>query len=147
VAKVIYLDAFVPEDGEAITDLMPGEFAEYVKALADERGHGAMDIPEEFLPPEGSLPEDKREWYVSRIRPHPLATSIQPLRITGAIERIQRAFIRCTGDAEGDPFEAIAARARAEGWPYREIATPHDLQLYDPAGTAELLHDLAGNAA
>lgn len=148
VAMVIYLDAFVPEDGDANIDLMPDEFAEYVRAFADERGHGAMDIPEEFLPPEGALPADKREWYVSRLRPHPVATSTQPLKLTGAVERIPRAFIRCTAeaDADGDPFEPIAQRARSRGWPYREIPTPHDLQLFDPEGTAELLDELAGDA-
>jgi hypothetical protein len=59
-----------------------------------------------------------------------------------------RAFIRCTGGAlggrdDGDPIEAGAARARAEGWPYRELDAPHDPQLFDPAGLAGVLHDLA----
>ena len=38
---------------------------------------------------------------------------------------------------------ACAKRARTEGWPYRELATPHDPQVFDPAGIAALLEDLA----
>lgn len=149
VAQVIYADAFIPEDGQAIIDLMPEEFSEYVKASADERGHGAFEMPDEFLPPEGSLPADKREWYVSRIHPHSVATFTQPLQLSGAIDRIPRAFIRCTADGTDpqDPIERMAERAKAGGWPYREIATPHDLQLFDPEGTAELLEELAGITA
>lgn len=57
------------------------------------------------------------------------------------------AFVRCTaGDpAEsdvGDPIAPMAARARREGWLYRELVAPHDPQLTDPLGTAALLHEL-----
>ena len=40
-----------------------------------------------------------------------------------------------------------AERARAEGWLYRELPTEHDLQLFDPDGTVEVLDDLAKAAA
>jgi hypothetical protein len=43
----------------------------------------------------------------------------------------------------GDPIEACAARARAEGWPYRELSAPHDPQVFNPSGTATVLEELA----
>lgn len=149
VARVIYVDAFVPGDGDRLVDLVPdGDgFSESVRSATDERGHGAVPIPEEFLPPEGMIDDEKRHWYVTRLRPHPAATFTEPLRLSGAVESRPRAFIRCIPtdiDLGGDPIEPMAARARDEGWPYREIAAPHDLQLFDPAGTAKLLHELAG---
>ena len=36
-----------------------------------------------------------------------------------------------------------AARARAEGWLYRELIAPHDPHLFDPTATADVLDELA----
>jgi hypothetical protein len=44
-------------------------------------------------------------------------------------------------------FERIAARARAEGWNYREMAIAHDGILAAPHDVAALLHELAGARA
>jgi hypothetical protein len=76
---------------------------------------------------------------------------MEPVQLTGAVERLPRAFVRCTtGDiAEelgGDPIEVCAVRARAEGWPYRELSTPHDPQVFNPVGVATLLEELSGAA-
>lgn len=70
------------------------------------------------------------------------------MQLTGAVDRVRRAFVRCTTseigeELGGDPIEACAARARAEGWPYRELATPHDPQIFDPDGIADLIAELA----
>jgi hypothetical protein len=76
-----------------------------------------------------------------------LATFAEPLDITGAIDSVDRAFVRCTGDQlghelGGDPIAPAAARARREGWLYRELVAPHDPQLTDPVGTATVLHEV-----
>jgi hypothetical protein len=84
---------------------------------------------------------------VARIRPHPVATITEPVRLSGAIDSVPRAFVRCTGPSGdgGDPnIEPSAARAKAAGWHYRELPTPHDPQLFDPVGTARVLEELAG---
>ena len=77
----------------------------------------------------------------------PLATFAEPVQITGAVESLRRAFVRCTGhevghDLGGDPIAPAAARARREGWLYRELVAPHDPQLTDPVGAATAIHDL-----
>ena len=146
IRLLVYIDALVPEDGQSGLDLLPEGFAEVVRAAADERGHGWVSPPEAVLPPEGLIPEQDRARYVARLRAQPVATFTEPVRITGAVARIPRAFIRCTGNAPdvgGDPIEPMATRARAEGWPYRELHAPHDPHLFDAAGTAAVLHELA----
>ncbi len=37
----------------------------------------------------------------------------------------------------------VAARARAAGWIYRELALPHDPHVFDPDGVAAVLDELA----
>ena len=96
----------------------------------------------------GWTAEDDRASYIARVRAQPLASFAEAVRITGALELLPRAFIRCTGgdlgqDLGGDPIEPFATRAQRDGWSYRELLAPHDPQLTDPAGTAGVLDELA----
>ncbi|HEV2125945.1 MAG TPA: alpha/beta fold hydrolase [Chloroflexota bacterium] len=146
IALVIYIDALVPRDGQSGLDLLPESFGELVRSVADKHGHGWMPIPPVVLPPEGLIPEDERAHYVALLGPQPVATFTEPVRLTGAIDRLPRAFIRCTRstlDVGGDPIAPMASLAQAEDWPYRELAAPHDPHLFDPLGTAAVLHSLA----
>jgi pimeloyl-ACP methyl ester carboxylesterase len=145
IRLLAYLDAFVPDDGQAVKDLVTGEFRDAVVQL-EEGGEGAFPYPEELWPPEGLLPEQTRSRYIARMLPHPLRTMTEPVRLSGKVEGLPRAFVRCTGGENAEPEEEVAsfaARAQAEGWIYREMPTPHDLHLFDPDGTAAILHDLA----
>ena len=145
IALVVYIDALLPEDGQRGLDVLPAGFAEMVQAAADEQGHGWVSIPDAVLPPEGLIPEEDRTRYVTRLRRQPVATFTEPLHLTGAAERLPRAFIRCTGgdlDINGDPIEPMAAHARTEGWLYRELLAPHDPHLFDPRGITAILHEL-----
>ena len=142
VGSIVYVDALVPEDGQSAFDLLPAWFADDAHATADE--HGGVPMPEILEPPRGSVDEETRRRYVERLRPHPLDSFAEPVHLTGAGAHLPRAFVRCTREAlPGDPIAASAARARAEGWAYRELAAPHDPQLVDPDGTAAVLHELA----
>lgn len=148
IALVIYVDALVPRDGQSCLDLLPEAFGDLVRAAAVEHGYGwRIPIPPALLPPEGWIPDEERTRYVARLRDQPLATFVEPVCLTGTLDRLPRAFVRCTaGDLDGDPIAPFAARARAEGWLYRELAAPHDPQLTDPAGTAAVLDELAAAA-
>lgn len=146
IRMLVFVDALIPEAGQSAVDLLPADFAEMVRAAADERGHGWVAIPEALLPPAGLIPEEERARYIARLRDQPAATFTEPVHLTGASARLPRAFIRCTSgqlDVGGDPIEAMAARARAAGWLYRELRAPHDPHLFDPGGTAAILHELA----
>lgn len=150
IALVVYVDALVPRDGQTGLELLPEWFADTVRVVADEQGHGWVPIPPAVLPPAGLIREAERARFVARLRPQPVATFTEAVRLTGAIDRLPRAFLRCTAgdlDVGGDPIVPMAARARAEGWPYRELAAPHDPHLFDPAGTAAILHDLASTVS
>src|SRR5688572_19945458 len=142
IGSIVYIDALVPEDGQSAFDLLPDWFADDAHATADE--HGGVPMPDIFEPPSGSVDEDARQRYVERLRPQPLESFAEPVHLTGAGARLPRAFVRCTREPPpGDPIAAVADRARALGWTYRELAAPHDPQLVDPGGTASVLHELA----
>ena len=149
IASVIYIDALVPSDGLSAFDLLPDEFAELARASAVELGDGwRVPIPPALLPPPGWATEDDRARYIARLRAQPLASFAERVRITGTLQPLPRAFIRCTGgdlgkDIGGDPIAPLATLAQRDGWSYRELLAPHDPQLTDPAGTAAVLDELA----
>src|SRR5690348_7995502 len=100
------------------------------------------------LIPAGSVPEAVRQDYLDRIRAHPAASFTEPIHLTDALESVPKAFVRCTAgeyaeEAGGDPVAAGAAHALEAGWTYQEINTPHDPQVFDAEGIAQLMIELA----
>jgi pimeloyl-ACP methyl ester carboxylesterase len=155
IGLVIYIDALVPLAGQSALDLLPQAFGDLVRSGVDEHGpNWRIPMPQdlsEALFPAGSLPDPIRADYFARVRDQPATTFMEPVRLTGAVGRLRRAFVRCTAGqlAEHvgeDPIEAGARRARAEGWPYRELAAPHDPQVFDPVGIAAILDELTDAA-
>ena len=151
VRGVIYIDALVPVDGQCALDLLPGPFGAIVRrGLAEHGDHWRVAIPDDLvdaLIPSGALPDDIRRNYLARLRDHPAATFADPITLTSAVEGLRRAFVRCTTadfgeEAGGDPIVPCAARAREQGWPYRELATHHDPQVFVPEQLTVLLEEL-----
>ncbi len=152
VGLVVYIDALVPTHGQSGLDLLPEPFVHAIHAGMAE--HGASwrvpmppDLWDQLVPP-GSIPDDRGSAYAARVTDHPVTAFTDPIRLTGAIDRLSRAFVRCTGgvyagDLSDDPIEPIAARARTESWAYRELPAPHDPQVFDPDGIAAILDELA----
>ena len=147
VGRVVYLDALVPRDGEAGVDLIPGRFADDIRRgmLADGPAH-RIPVPEALLPPPGCAPEAIRQRYIARLRPQPVLTFTEPARVSPTT--VESTFIRSTrsnvGHAEDDPIAAMALRAQAAGWDYREIDATHDPHLSHPDAVVALLSELAG---
>lgn len=144
IGLVIYVDALVPRDGQSALDLLPEWFRSEAPATADAQGR--VPMPAVLEPPQGWIDERERIRYLRRLRPQPLGSLSEPVRLSGAVDHLPTAFVRCTRAAPpGDPIAAMAARAHAHGWAYRELAAPHDPQLLDPDGTAGLLDELVAS--
>jgi pimeloyl-ACP methyl ester carboxylesterase len=152
IRQVIYVDALVPHSGQCALDLLPEGFGDMVRAGLEQHGsRWRVPMPvdlREALMPAGAIPERVRADYLVRIRDHPAAAFVEPVQLCGAIEQLPRAFVRCTTgnlaeELGGDPIEACATRAREAGWPYRELAAPHDPQVFNPIGIATLVGELA----
>ncbi len=144
IRLLVYLDAFVPHDGESLHDLIP-EFVDALLAAAGERGDGRGPHPEELLPSEEALGEGAVR-YTERVRPQSTATMTEYVRLSGGVNSLPKAYVECTG-YEDSVMEPFVARAESEGWLHRKLATEHDLHLYDPEGAVEILDELAAASA
>lgn len=138
---LVYLDAYVPEDGQSEVDLWPKEWQEDI--LADQAaGKGLRNPP----PPAklGITDPEMADWIKARMTPHPLATYTEPVPAGSAgSAALPRAFVYCTGGPITHVFAPFAEKARTRGWEVRELATGHAAMLTMPGEVAELLLDFA----
>jgi pimeloyl-ACP methyl ester carboxylesterase len=139
VRELVYLDAFVPADGDSVSALM-----------------GAPPSP--ALPPLGAewaAPSPPREWEdpavaeraaVRRV-PQPLGTFTEPVRCSVPLEERGKGltYVRATEDPNGAGFEPFAAHARrSPAWRYHEIATTHMVPENRPQELTAILAGLGG---
>jgi pimeloyl-ACP methyl ester carboxylesterase len=138
IKQVVYLDAFVPRDGECLLDLNPPEIRERIVS-AVLNGDGWRLPPN---PPPPDTPEDDLAWMTARRMGQPAKTGTQPIRLTGAVDRLPRTYIYCLRPRPGDVFRPFAERAQVEGWQYLEIDASHNPHITAPDALAEMLHGI-----
>jgi pimeloyl-ACP methyl ester carboxylesterase len=136
MARRVYLDAFVGDDGDAAIDLQPETIAGHYRESVEGPGFGWL-IPVRSLQVLGVTEQSDVDWLTARLTPHPWRTYTEPLRLTGAGESVPAAFIECTDWMR--VFQPHAERAAARGWPVHTIATGHEAMVTAPQELAELL--------
>lgn len=149
IKALVYLDAFVPEHGQSLTDLLrialPAEVAAvflgsfHSTALANHSGLMAP-IPAEMF----GIREENRAWVDRRCVGQPLATFEMPLLLTGAGAAVgKRVYILADG-WDPSPFRHFAAKFDGQpGWQVSKLASSHDVMVDMPDGLAAELAKLA----
>ena len=142
IAALVYLDAFVPENGQSLYDTLPPEMRNRQIEAARASGEGWKIPP---IPAEAFHVNARDvEWVNRQCTPQPLATFQQPLRLTGAVDKIRnRIFILASGWGPS-PFQQHYEKAQAAGWKTVAMECGHDVMLDLPE---ELARELAGVAA
>ena len=152
LARLVYLDADVPADGENGYDaeLCPEEVRAVDRAAAETAGTPGFIPVDPYVDwIESRMPDPAdRAWLLAKLVPQPLATYTQPIRLgNAAAAAIPRDFIFCTEgkeDAAEDFTVPTATRVRsAPGWRYLELADTHMAPINAPQATAEMLLSLA----
>ncbi len=80
-----------------------------------------------------------RDWVNRQCTMQPLATFQQPLRLTGAIDRLKNVtFILASGWGP-TPFRPFYDQAKTKGWKTLSIECGHDVMLDQPEALTEAL--------
>jgi pimeloyl-ACP methyl ester carboxylesterase len=138
VAHLVFLDAFVPADGDSLFSL-----------TGRQSGVLGADwlvppIPREYDDP------DEAAWANERRTAQPVGCFTEPVRLPRPLEAypFTRTYIKATGDPRpqaGHPFWDAADRVRqSPAWRYREIATNHMIPNNRPEELAGLLLEVIG---
>ncbi len=130
IARLIYLDAMVPDDGDSATALIGHRIP------VEQMTQDGMIIPN-WVKPGRPPPVDV---------PHPLKTFNDPIALKNpAREKIPAVYILTVDPGkkpEEDAFWPAAERARRRGWPVTVMEADHNPHWRKPAETAELLGTL-----
>jgi pimeloyl-ACP methyl ester carboxylesterase len=128
IAHLIYLDAFVPKDGESLFDLVPEEQRQRQQASA-AAGDGWRIAPNPT--PEDTSAEDQA-WIANKRLPHPLKCMDTRLKLRNGPLTLPRSYIVATRNRHG-PFGQFAALARTTpGWTCDEIDASHSPNVTAP---------------
>jgi pimeloyl-ACP methyl ester carboxylesterase len=139
IAQLIYLDAFVPEDGQSLFDLQSAETRERMRALA--RDAGGWRVPPNPMP--ADTPASDVAWAAGRRLPQPIKTFEQPLRLAGKGPPPPRSYIYCRRIGPADVFGQFAEPARRErGWRYFELDASHNPHITAPQALMALLQTI-----
>ena len=139
ISSIVYLDAFIPEDGQAQRDLISVKRQADADLMVSEQGDGWKVPPrsaESFMV---QSPED-RDWVNRRCVPHPYATMTQPVSLTGNWKNISRKTFIKAGLYTTSPFGPFAEAAKNDpDWRYEEIDAGHDIMLDAPKELSDAL--------
>lgn len=141
IAELVYLDAFIPEDGQSLGDILGPEFCETACHAAEEAGTPFMVPPlfrvEDILGWTG----ERAATFAARMSSHPLGTVFDPVSAKGEVPAA-RSFIYCSANSLG-LVDAYAATARqSDSWRYFELPSPHDAVHAMPAAVTGIIHTL-----
>jgi pimeloyl-ACP methyl ester carboxylesterase len=126
VAHLIYVDAFVPENGESVFDLVTPSLRSQLLAQANTQGDGWRVSP--------LSDGDPRRVAM------PLKTMQQPIYLSKAPDiPVKRTFIRCT-DPRSPSIDSSDERVRqAPGWQYLELKTSGRAATQAPKQLSQML--------
>jgi pimeloyl-ACP methyl ester carboxylesterase len=151
IAHLVFLDAFVPTDGQSMLDVIPPDRRPALEAFVQKEGEGWL-LPRFAPPPWKKLvtevwqvTEDADlDWILPRLRPTPFGHFREPVkRKNPAAEKLPRTYIRTEWPHPGLDRYAGAA-SEAAGWQSRRIASSHLPYITHPSELAALLLEVAG---
>jgi pimeloyl-ACP methyl ester carboxylesterase len=139
VAALIYLNAALPTNGQCMLDTVSAERRAAVQKLADLEGEGYR-VPTSLILDTGIEDDDAREDYLGRMRPHPLPSLLQPIRLTGRFMEVARkSYVLATKKVSHRFREYHDWAQQQSDWTSHEIASHHYPMTTMPDETSELL--------
>lgn len=137
VNHVVYLDAFLPENGKSLSHYVSINFEEMAKANGDG---WKVSLPGRNLKNLGITNQEDIDWMLPRIGPQPLKTFTQPLAVSTSSQiTLKKSYIQLTDNRPH--FNEAATRAREYGFQcYKLLSGGHDAMVTKPAELVELLN-------
>lgn len=141
IAALVFVDAFLPANSEALIDTASRPFHDAMEAAVQKRELALAPVRAEVF----GVNAGDRAWVDGKTTPHPLATFTQKIVLTGAREKVGRkAFIRAS-DYQQDTLQRNYESKRSDpAWRTAAIAgTGHMVMLDAPERLSSLLEELA----
>ena len=134
VRHLVYLDAFVPSDGQSLNDLTGSQEANPIDGWL---------VPPRPMAPDTS-PVDLA-WATPRRRHQPVLCFSQRLKLAhSGVPKFPRSYIHCTKKTGPDPFKQFADRFRDDPTrSFHALDAGHNANFTDPDALGALLLSMA----
>jgi pimeloyl-ACP methyl ester carboxylesterase len=141
ISSIVYLDAFLGENGKSANDSATQRTRDNVQALLD-KGEIAMPVPKAAA---FRVNEKDQAWVDSKLTPHPIAPDRQKITLTGARDKIARkTYIRATANGTHPILDALYAQSQQDkAWRAYGVPCGHDVMIDMPERLAEILQEVA----
>ncbi len=143
ISQLVYLDAFVPKDGQSLGDIIGPQGMTGIRQGAKAVGDG-WRIPSFPVERFGITSEADIAFVKPKLVTQPLKTFDEPVQLKNpAATALPRTFIYLSNPPMGT-FEGFAKIAReSSDWKYYELATGHDAMVLEPQKLSELFLKIA----
>jgi pimeloyl-ACP methyl ester carboxylesterase len=136
VSSIVYLDSFLPDNGDSILEKGNPRVAETIRTAVEKKQLSLPPLPASFF----QVNEADRAWVDSMCTPQPLGTYTEKLVLTGARERIaKKTYIRAKGYAQ-PIFDAAEEKLKKDPtWRVLSVQSGHDVMVDAPDRLVEML--------
>jgi pimeloyl-ACP methyl ester carboxylesterase len=136
IGAIVFLDAFVPENGQCLVELTAPATREIIEAARERGSLTVPPRPAEFF----KVNETDRAWVDAMCTPHPIATLTDKIALSGVRERIaNKVYVRA--NAYPNPgFDAAYAKIKSDPtWRAYDLPCGHDMMIDMPERLTEIL--------
>jgi pimeloyl-ACP methyl ester carboxylesterase len=141
LGSIVYLDAYLPEDGEEGQTAGSAFTQEGIKkALAS----GSISRPGPSAKDFMVASEEDQAWVDSKTTEQPLGVSLQPIRLTGARDRVPKKTYILAETYNSPNFRPYYEKCQADPtWNTYAVPCGHDVMVDMPDRLAEILVEVA----
>jgi pimeloyl-ACP methyl ester carboxylesterase len=140
IASLVFLDAFVPQNGDRMVDITAQATRDAIEGAAKQGAIGVPPRSAAFF----QVNEKDRAWVDALCTPHPIGTMLEPIRLTGARERVaKKSYVRAR-PYPNPGFDAAFARLQQDpSWRVMDVPCGHDVMVDMPEQLTEILLEVA----
>jgi len=137
VKSLVYLDAFVPENGQSVLDIVGSETAaQFTTQVGQADGHCVPPIPAAAF----GVNAADAPWVDKMCVPQPFSTLIQKYHYTGEEKLVsKRTYVQATGYDLHAFDDTVAKLKQRDDWKMRTLSCGHDMMLDMPDSLCAIL--------
>jgi pimeloyl-ACP methyl ester carboxylesterase len=140
IGSIVFVDAFMPENGQRVVDMAPPDLRATSLAAAARNEVGRPIPPAKVF----GVNDKDQAWVDSKLTQRPTFVSLQPIVLTGAREKVaKKSYIRATS-YPNPRFDEHYAKLKADpAWRAYGVPCGHDIMVDMPDRLTEILLEVA----
>lgn len=138
LARVVFVDAMVPVDGESALSGWPSD--EVRRSIAEHDGFWMPLAPEDCAGQ--GMTDEQIARFLGGATPHPGATATEPAVLARPAGELPATYVKCLLDGE-ELMDSVAEALKSDRWELVRMDTGHWPMFSQPRELARVLHESA----